>query len=102
MGEVVPRARNFSRISSWPQPACRCGGQRQEKCRVEIVKGCSPHALERLEATNHACGGVNEPLACASEKVGLLAQFTLVPNKASAMREANGKGLVVVTNEITG
>ena len=43
---------------------------------MEIVKGCSTHVLERLEATNKACGGVNEPLACASEKVGLLAQCT--------------------------
>ena len=54
---------------------------------MESVKGCVTAVLERLEATNKARGSVNDPSARASKKVGLLAQFTLVPNKASAMAE---------------
>jgi hypothetical protein len=96
------RFRYFSRIPRMTGPRCRFGSQREEKCRLERVLGGSTAYLERLEAPKRPVGAVNKASAGASEKVGLLAQFTLVPNKASAMREANGKGLVVVTNEITG
>ena len=65
---------------------------------MEIVKGGSTAVLEQIETTNKARGSVNDPSARASKKVGLLAQFTLVPNKASAITEASGKILVVVTD----
>jgi hypothetical protein len=58
--------------------------------------GGSTAVLERLSAPNKTSGSVNDPSARALEKVGLLAQFTLLPNKASAMKEANRKVLVIV------
>ena len=55
---------------------------------VSLGQCCSVgNRFEVPQDGNKARGSVNDSSARASKKVGLLAQFTLVPNKASAMAE---------------